>query len=430
MAEHFRESVIAEDRKETERAAEKKHMRSAYVWNTAGTMINAFQSVMILAVLTRVCDLTTAGIFTLAYANGNLFHFVGLFGMRNYEASDVRPQFGFRAYLRSRIITSIAMVVCSWGYLAYSAVTLGYQDEKIWAIAIMAVFKVLDVVEDVFDGNYQQQGRLDIAGKQMTLRVVVGILSLCITVAITKNLVLAIGVATVCSATVLTLNLVRVKVKYNLPAWHLEAPSQNPIPLMIECLAPFVSSFLLFYISNASKWAIDAVMNDVAQAQYGFIAMPVFVVNLLSEFIYMPIIRPLSGMWEEGDHVGFRRMFVRQIVIILGVTVACILGAFILGVPVLSMLYNTDLSDFRLHLCALLIGGGLYAFARLFYMGVIVMRQQKKLVWGYIVTTIIAVLGTTPIVSSWGINGAVCSYIACMAILATWTTGLFWYFAR
>ncbi len=44
------------------------YQRSAYVWNTAGSMLNAFQSVIMLMVLTRVCDMATAGVFTTACA--------------------------------------------------------------------------------------------------------------------------------------------------------------------------------------------------------------------------------------------------------------------------------------------------------------------------------------------------------------------------
>ena len=74
--------------------------KEAYIWNTAGSMLSAFQSVIMLMVLTRVCDLETAGIFTIAYASANLFLNVGNYGMRNYQASDVKPKYAFSIYVR------------------------------------------------------------------------------------------------------------------------------------------------------------------------------------------------------------------------------------------------------------------------------------------------------------------------------------------
>ena len=389
-------------------------------------MLIAFQSVIMLMVLTRVCDLATAGIFTLAYANANLFHIMGSFGMRNFEASDVKPENGFKAYLSARVITTIAMVVCSWSYCAFSAVKVGYSNEKILVVGLMTLFKCVDVVEDVFNGNYQQQGRLDIAGKQMTLRVMSATLVFCVTSVVTKSLVMATAAATVWATCFLVSSLSYIHSRYALPALSRQADNQRALPLLRECIPVFLAAFLLYYIGNAPKWAIDAVMDDVAQAHYGFIAMPVFVVNLLSQFIYMPMVRPISDMWDTGDAKGFRHAFVRQIGIIGGITVVCVGGAALLGAPVLSVLYNTDLSPYRVELCVLVLGGGFLALATLFNMGITVMRKQGQLVWGYGIVAVLAWFVSTPIVRSLGISGASACYIVSMVVLSLWFGILFW----
>ncbi len=407
-----------------------KVLRSAYLWNTAGSMLNAFQSVIMLMVLTRVCDAVTAGVFTLAYANANLFLTMGNFGMRNFEASDVEPRNGFAAYAKSRVVTVVAMVVCSWAYLAFSAVRVGYPADKVWAVALMTLFKCVDVIEDVFDGSFQQQGRLDVAGRQMTLRVGSATLLFCIVAAMTGSLVVATGAATIWALAFLFVSLMFIQRRYSLPAWHREAPNQSPWPLLRQCVPLFVATFLLFYIGNAPKWAIDAVMDDVAQAHYGFIAMPVFVVNLLSQFVYMPMVRPISDMWDAGDGRGFRHAFVRQVGIIGAITAVCVGGAAVLGVPVLSVLYNTDLSPYRVELCVLVLGGGFLALASLANMGITVMRQQDKLVLGYVAVAVAAWFGSTAAVRAWGISGAALCYIACMVVLAGWFGTMFWIEAR
>ena len=405
---------------------DKAAMKRAYLWNTTGSMINAFQSVFMLMVLTRACDTATAGVFTLAYANANLFHFVGYYNMRSFEASDVIPENGFRAYLNSRVITSIAMIVGSWSYLAFSAVSVGYSLDKILAIAIMTVQKCVDVVEDVFDGNFQQQGRLDVAGFQLTLRLASTTVLFCVVVACTKSLVAATSISTIWTALFLAVSLLLIHRKHDLPAWHPEAVNQKALPLLKACFAPFLAAFLLYYIGNAPKWAIDAVMSDVDQAIYGFIAMPVFVVNLLSRFIYIPLLQPLSTMWEEGRIKEFRHVFVRQIGIIALITATCVGGAAILGVPVLGLLYNTDLTAHRIELCLLVMGGGFLALLNLFQMGIIVMRRQEQLVLGYVLVAVVVWFCATPVVSAWGMFGAALLYIVFMVLLSMWFGTLFW----
>lgn len=388
-------------------------------------MLNAFQSVFMLMVITRACGMVTAGVFSIAYANANLFLNMGNFGMRAFEASDVEPRYGFRAYGRSRIVTSSAMVLCSWLWLAWSAGSLGYPWDKTCAIALMTLMKGMDAVEDVFDGNYQQEGRLDVAGRQMTLRIATTIVVFCVSIALTRDLVFSTALSFAWTAALLLVTLAFIRRRHRLPAMHAEARIQSPWALLKECLPLFLSAFLLFYIGNAPKYAIDAMMDDSSQAIYGFIAMPVFVVGLLAQFVYMPIVQPVSAMWDSGDSRGFAREFVRQLGIIAAITVACVLGAVVAGPPVLGILYHTDLSGYRAELSVLVFGGGLLAMAQLFTTGITIMRHQRWLVPGYVVVAVVALVSSGPAVATAAIQGASLSYVAYMLVLAAFFGAVF-----
>ena len=389
-----------------------------------------------LMVLTRVCDLVVAGIFTIAYANANLFLNVGNYGMRNFQASDLRPQFTFRTYLRSRILTGFAMSAGSIAFLAFSAFAVGYSEEKIIAIILMTLFKMIDTAEDIFDGNFQQHGRLDIGGRLQTARVGTTLIVFCVSAALLDSLIVPLAVATLYSLTCLIVGLVIIKKHFGLPAQDdggaLErakgkilggkraALSSSVKSLLKDCFPLFLAAFLLFYVGNAPKYAIDALMNDVAQAQYGFIAMPVFIVSLLAQFVYMPLVEPLSEKWRSGDKAPFLREFAIQIAIVGAITIACDVAAFFLGIPVLGWLYATDLEPFLLELLILVTGGGFLALASLFTMGITIMRKQRKLVWGYVSIAFIALLISNPCVQTWGITGASWCYLLCMLALAIW----------
>ena len=81
--------------------------RNSYIWNMSGSMLVAFQSVIMLMILTRVLGLVEAGILTIAYANANLFQNIGKYGMRNFQVSDVKDEFNFSEYKASRIVTCL-----------------------------------------------------------------------------------------------------------------------------------------------------------------------------------------------------------------------------------------------------------------------------------------------------------------------------------
>ena len=414
-------------------------MKKTYFWNTLSGLIMAFQSVVMLMILMRVCDVYVAGVFTIAYANANLFLNIGKYGVRNYQASDVRTAYSFRDYAAARAASSIAMLVCGTAYLAWSAVTLGYDMNKTLVIFFMCAFKLVDAIEDVYHGDYQRQGRLDIAGKVLSLRLATTLAVFGGFVIATGDLLVSLVISTVYTAIFFLLSVWYVRRRYGMPSPHrVEGKKRNASEressrstivaakqLLKDCFPLFLAAFLLFYIGNAPKYAIDACLGDAEQAYYGFISMPVFFVGLLASFVYAPIITPLSRMWSEGDIKGFTKVFAKQILIVLAITAICDVATLIAGVPVLSIMYNVDLSPYLVELIILVSGGGFLALATLFTLGITIVRRQEKLIWGYLGVSLSALCASPLIVQNYGITGASWEYLALMAVLSTWFGVLF-----
>ena len=375
--------------------------RAAYVWNTAAGLLNAFQSVIMLIVLSHVCDPVQAGVFTIAYANANLFLNLGKYGVRNFQVSDVDEKYDFRAYHAARVASTLAMVVCGVAWSVWSALGVGYTLDKFLVMVMMVLFKAIDAYEDVFHGNYQQHGRLDVGAKVLTLRMASMIVVFAGLIIVTRDLLLSLTAATVFTALFFVAETLWARRAFELPVQRSESPASPAAGargLLKECFPVFLATFLLFYIGNAPKYAIDAVMDDVAQAQYGYIAMPVFVVGLLA----------------------FARRFALQTLIIVGITLVCMAGAWILGVPVLNLLYNTELAPYKTDLLVLLAGGGFLAMATLFTTGLTIIRWQNKLIPGYVIVAALALVTCPPAVQAAGIDGASWVYLGLMAILTVW----------
>ena len=182
--------------------------RDSYLWNMAGSMLMAFQSVIMLIILTRTLGLMEAGIFTIAYANANLFLTIGKYGMRYFQVSDVKNQFTFAEYRLSRVITSLGMLGVSAAYTLYASVSNGYTMEKTQVIIWMCLFKVVDGIEDVYNGLYQRKNRLDVASKILTLRMIFTIVIFGLGLIIVRDLLLVLIIATI-STTILLILFIR-----------------------------------------------------------------------------------------------------------------------------------------------------------------------------------------------------------------------------
>ena len=397
--------------------------KSSYIWNMAGSMLMAFQSVIMLMILTRTVGLAEAGVFTIAYANASLFLNIGKYGMRNFQVSDVYGQFSFIEYLRSRWMTTLLMIIVSIAYIVHSSLVNNYSFEKSMVIIWMCLFKIADAIEDVYYGMYQQKGRLDIAAKAMTLRMFFTIIIFGIGIIVLHNQLISLIIATMTTFGLLGLFLSWTYGTFNIKKGHCRKGQVTR--LLKSCFPLFAGAFLSFYIGNAPKYAIDALLSDELQACYGFIAMPVFVIGLLNSFIFNPILFQMSCLWNEGKVKRFIKRTIVQIGVVVGITIICIIGAYFLGTPVLSVLYNTNLAPYKKELLLLLAGGGFLGLTGLLSTVITIIRFQKGIAWGYAVVAVLAYIFSNPVVSKYGIMGAVVLYVVLMVILCLCFAGLF-----
>ena len=197
-----------------------------------------------------------------------------------------------------------------------------------------------------------------------------------------------------------------------------ECEWSNIYRLFKQCFALFIAAFLTYYVTNAPKYAIDRYLTEDMQAYYGYISMPVFVVELLNCFLYQPQMVELAKDWETQNWRAYNKKILKQSLIIIILTAVCTVGAYLLGIPVLSVLYGVDLSAFRGELVILMISGGGLAFVGYSSVLLTIMRKQRILLINMLLITIISVcwLGTT--VKVYGIYGAVVFYLLLMLLLA------------
>ena len=192
----------------------------------------------------------------------------------------------------------------------------------------------------------------------------------------------------------------------------------NVISLLKKCFPLFVSSFLILYIGNASKYAIDALYDEQIQAYYGFISMPIFVVGLINNFIYQPVLTQLSRIWDEKKYAIYLKKIMWQIAIIC-IIIGLIVGvAYVMGIPVLGILYGVDLTTYKWDLIILIIGGGFLAISGFLTVILTIMRMQKSILFSYSIVSLIAILGATDIVQRYIIRGATLLYLSLMLLLS------------
>lgn len=381
-----------------------------YLWNMIGSVCYSGSSFFYLLLVTRICGVKEAGVFSLAFATAQLLLTIGRFGIRTYQATDLKRKYSFIEYGLSRIITCLFMLAGAWIYVMVMKFDAWKASVCIW----VAAFKMIDAVEDVFHGEMQRRFRVDLMGKMLALRNIASCFLFTIVVIVTEDILLTCIITTVASLVIcLVSNTVGVK---QTEADNHACNGINILMLLGICFPIFISTFLSLYLYNIPKYAIDYYMEVENQTYYSILFMPSFVITLFSEIITKPVMTTITIEWER-DIRQFQKMVISILGIIMAGTIIIVLGGHLIGRRLLELIYGVDLGTFKKEFVVLLIGGGISASVYILYNLLIAIRHQKCIIITYVITAIIMTFSGYWLVRKAGMMGAATAYLLSCLIL-------------
>ena len=140
--------------------------RSIYIWNIAGSMTNAFMSMLILAIVTRILDNQETDIFSIAWSISQLMATIGTFQIRTYQATDVTEKYKFNQYFIFRCVTVFAMIFTSVLYI----VGKKYSFYKSAIVLIICLFRAVDSLADVYEGFFSTKRKIGFSRKSIDVQ--------------------------------------------------------------------------------------------------------------------------------------------------------------------------------------------------------------------------------------------------------------------
>jgi O-antigen/teichoic acid export membrane protein len=137
---------------------------------------------------------------------------------------------------------------------------------------------------------------------------------------------------------------------------------------------------------------------------------------MFANFIFNPILVDLAHKWDGKDIKSFKRIVIRQMFVIGGITLLAIAVALTIGSPILGMLFGTNLASYKTDLAILMVGGGMLALVNFYAVVITVMRYQRYLTFGYVAMAILAGIMANSMVRAYGIRGATVLYTILMSL--------------
>lgn len=401
---------------------EKNVQKSSVFWNMMSSGINSVVSMFLLLVVTRVVGVAEAGIFSLGFSTSQMLLTIGNYGMRNYQVTDLNNKYSMRVYLASRVLTNILMMMIAVAFVFVE----GYYWEKALVTLSLCALKMTDAFDDVYGGYYQKNGRLDVSGKLMTIRILFYVVVFCVALLVSRRLIVACLWGVMASAVSLCVLIYSTKNFFKLE-WP-QMKNRKVFSLLKESFPLCVSAFLLIYMGNAPKYAIDSFMSDISQACYNYLFMPCFVINLFVGFALQPLLVRLSQSWIHSKYKEFLKLcgFIFGGALVIALLAVC-LGRLV-GCQILSFVFGVELKHYKDVLTVLLMGGSFFAFAVIEQVILTVMRRQIYLLVGFGAASLVAFFVSDPLVRRMGLMGAGWSYTIAAGVLFLIQAVMIWIF--
>lgn len=404
--------------------------KSIYIWNLLGNLAAAAVSVLYLLIVSRMQTSEVADQFSLATSIGNLWIIIGQFQVRNYQATDVNSSHPFSAYFFTRLLTVVLMLITLLPYLRI--INYDFTNSSLMIITWIIVYRVADAFSDLFQGYFQQHGRLDIAGKAMVYRYALSVLILLFGLLLSQSMVLTLTVLAF-------FNLFFVFV-YDYAYFKLfdklsfrNSFSRNTIDesfkIIRVCFSLFIYGFLLTLVFNEAKLSISGayakgIVEAGAQRDYNILFMPVFFMSLCI-LVVRPLITQMAELWQRKQFQVFYKMFLKILLLTLSIGIVITFLTYLIGVNVLSLIFGLDLLKYKLELTILVLSGVLYSFSIILENILIIMRKHYYLLSVYILMFIVTKIITTELVNKYQIMGASISFCIAMIVYATGSLTIF-----
>lgn len=383
-----------------------------YIWNSVGLAANNLVFPLLTMVITQVCGAERAGMFSLAFVTGFLLMFIGNYGVRTYQVSDIEERHSFADYQITRVITSVIMLVVG---LAYCAIR-GYEGSMLVISIGVYVYKMVDGLADVYEGRLQQTDKMYLAGVSQALRSVLVFVVFTIFVVITRN----IGIASVAMAVAALASFFFL----SLPLGLLETPRSrywtisSIRTIFKQCFPLFLGFFLYNFIDNMPKFVMEGVLSYDSQLYFNALYFPSQMILIIVQLIYKPLLLKLSGIWQDPSmRKRFNQVIAAMFAVTAVVTVIMILFMGWLGLSLLNICYGIDFEPYRLLCYIMLAAGGVTAAIDFLYQVITVLRRQQDTVKLYLVAFVFSIIVPLILINLTDLSGAIVAYLLNMVFL-------------
>lgn len=395
-------------------------VRQNMIWNMAGSIIGmACQWLISIIVVRLAADMSSAGLYSLAMSVFAIFSPIANFGMYTYIVTDMEDRNTSGEYITVSLFTSLAAIIVT---TAYAAVTC--RPNALPVVFSYALYKGITIIIDIIHAVDQKAHRMDYIGISLGLQGILTLLSFAVVFATTQNLTVSVlSMALVTLLICIAYDLPRVKVLTHI---RLGVSPSRAMGILASCSLIVLANIATGAFASIPRQSLSTIMGDAALGIYASVATPVAIIQVCSTYIYNPLIGYFAESYHSCNRPSFIRLTLFTLIGITAIGLISYLGAFLLGKPILALLYGTEVAKYSDLLSLLLLSSVLLGVSSFLCNLLVAVRALKIMMIGSISALGFAVLTSSPLITAFGMDGATAALlIACSASILISCFGIF-----
>lgn len=389
---------------------EYKIMKKNYIWNTIGGFTFALTSLFYSIILARLSTINNLGLYTFAFALACNTVTLASFGGRTYQITDVNNNISTFSYIICRYLTTFFTIICLLIYLILN----NYHPHKFLLILLICIFKYMEEISDVYYAIIHKNGQLFFVGKYQFIKSIYNVLSFILLTYFFNNLFLTFVILILLN--LIFLIVIERKKAKRIDKWEYKLKKKEIAKYFKDNIYICLLTFLSLFITTIPRLIIDKNFSTDLQAIFGIIIMPATVMVLISGFILNPLIVKIAKNYKEKKYKLIENKVRNIILIILLVGLLCLIGGYILGVPLFNFIYDMKLNNYKNSLILILIGSSFFAITSSISTILISMRKIKIQVFINLIVIIIGLILSKYLIINYKIFGAALAYLFMVTI--------------
>lgn len=372
--------------------------------NTVGLVLYFFAQWLTTVIAVRLGSFEIAGLYALVISFCNVFYYLALFGIRNFQISDVDSKYSFGQFNGTRILCGSIS-----GLLCVGIVLLKKQSVVIsLCYIIYFIFKMGEAFTEGHFSILQLKNRYDLIFLSYLAKAIIPLGLFTIFLWKTKQLLSAILAMT----GGYYLALLFIDLPYYRKKDNIKPTLRGIWSILRICIPLFLVSLTVPIMNYATRAAVEKELGYYALGQYASLSSVLVVMSTMAGAVFLVLIPEISAYWKTNQQKRILLLFAYVLIaMILFGGAALVVGKYF-GAMVCRLIFGEQiLSEIGL-LIPLLISATILMCKSFFSSVLVPLERYKLLMAGEFSGMLLCVLTAGPFTAHWGMYGTNISYLS------------------